>query len=173
MTVPSKVRIAGPADYQECWRLFLQLHNENGVFKLAPEKVNWVLVRLLDPSSIPPNDTGMRGAVGVIGPVGALEGIAVLTISSYWYSNEMHLEEFAVFVDPEHRKSNHAQSLIQWMKDQVEITKLPLVTGIISNTRTEAKCRLYRRMLPKIGEFFLYNGLKGSDLTPALAARSS
>ena len=54
--------------------------------------------------------------------------------------------------------------------DQVEITQIPLMTGIISNIRTEAKCRLYRRMMPKIGEFF-YFGPKGNS--PALVAVSS
>jgi hypothetical protein len=62
--------------------------------------------------------------------------------------------------------------LVQWMKDQVEATQLPLVTGIISNHRTEAKCRLYRQMLPKIGEFF-YLSPKGSSVAVGLVAASS
>ena len=46
----------------------------------------------------------------------------------------------------------------------------PLVTGIMSNVRTEAKCRLYRTRFTKIGEFF-YLGPKGS--MPFVTAMSS
>ncbi len=83
-----------------------------------------------------------------------------------------HLEELIVFTDPEHRKSNHAQALIQWMKDQVKNTGLPLMTGIMSNHRTEAKVRLYSRMLPKVGAFFFLSP-KGGHMNPALVAASS
>lgn len=172
MSALSVVRTAKPEDNQEIWRLFLQGHKENGLFSLAPEKVDWLLNRILRPDLIPLGDTGTRGAIGVIGPVGALEGLVLVTLGSYWYSFDMHLEEYIVYVDPECRKSTHAEALVQWMKDQVEITKLPLVTGIISNYRTEAKCRLYRRMLPKVGEFF-YLGPKGSSMSPGLVAASS
>ncbi len=151
---PSVVRIAGPQDMQEVWRLFLQGHNENGLFQLSTNKVQWFLNRVLYPELIPMDDTGTRGVIGVIGPVGSLEGIILLMIGTYWYSEDRHLEEFLVFVDPEHRSSNHAKALIEWMKKQVEVTGLPLVTGILSTHRTEAKCRLYRRMLPKTGEFY-------------------
>lgn len=155
MTSPSIVRVAGPDDHQEVWRLFLQGHQENGIFRLAPHKVDWFIQRALNSNLIPLGDTGPRGVIGVIGPVGALEGIVFVMIGSYWYTEDKNIDEYIVFVDPEHRRSNHVQSLVQWMKDQVEITGIPLITGIISNYRTEAKCRLYRRMLPKIGEFFV------------------
>jgi GNAT superfamily N-acetyltransferase len=172
MSAPSTVRIAKPDDYQEVWRLFLTGHRENGIFTLSPNKVNWILNRILCPEQIPLGDTGVRGTIGVIGPIGSIEGLVLLTLGTYWYSEDLHLEEFLVLVDPEHRKTGHAQALVQWMKNQVEITQLPLITGIISNIRTEAKCRLYRRMLPKIGEFFCLTP-KGSTLTPGLVAVSS
>lgn len=161
MTCPSIVRTAKPDDYQEIWRLFLQGHRENGIFTLAPDKVQWFMNRALFPHLIPAGDTGPRGVIGVIGSVGSLEGVVFVTIGEFWYSADKHIEEFLVYVDPECRKSNHAHALIDWMKEQVEETGLPLMTGIISNERTEAKCRLYRRMLPKIGEFF-YLAPKGS-----------
>lgn len=172
INAPSVVRLAGPEDHGEIWRLFLQGHKENGIFSLAPAKVDWFLNRALRPDLIPLGDTGPRGVIGVIGAVGSLEGLVFLTIGTYWYSDEMHLEEYIIYTDPEHRKSNHVRALVQWMKDQVETTHLPLVTGIISNIRTEAKCRLYRQMLPKIGEFFCLSP-KGSTVSPALIALSS
>jgi hypothetical protein len=168
MTCPSIVRIAKPADHTEIWRLFLQGHRENGKFALAPEKVDWFLARALRPEMIPEWDTGPRGAVGVIGDVGKLEALVFVTIGTYWYSHDRHLEEFIVYVDPECRQSSHARVLIEWMKTQSDRTGLPLVTGIISTERTEAKVRLYRRMLEPVGAFFLYGG-KGSTSASSAA----
>lgn len=179
MTSPSAVRIAKPDDSQEIWRLFLQGHKENGIFRLAPEKVDYFMWRCLHGGQLPPTDTGSRGVIGVIGEPGALEALALLVIGEYWYTTEKHLEEMLVYVDPEHRKSHHARVLVSWMKRQSELTGLPLLTGVISNDRTEAKCALYRRMLTdverrcgKVGEFFLYLGNKGSSPSLAVAASS-
>lgn len=161
MTCPSIVRVARPDDRQEIWRLFLQGHRENGQFELAPEKVDYFVNRALYPEAIPQWDNGPRGVIGVIGDVGCLEALVFVTIGTYWYSHDRHLEEFIVYVDPECRKSVHARTMIEWMKHQSDLTGLPLVTGVISNERTEAKVRLYRRLLPPVGAFFLYGG-KGS-----------
>lgn len=168
----SVVRTATPADYQEIWRLFLQSHKENGLFEIEPLKVQWLLNRVLYPQAIHPEDTGPRGVIGVIGDVGRLEGLVFVTIGEYWYSSQKHIQEFLVYVDPECRKSGHAQALVQWMKDQSAITKLPLLTGIVTNHRTEAKCRLYRRMLPKVGELFMVVP-NGAGASPALSIPSS
>ena len=168
MACPSIVRIAQPADHTEIWRLFLQGHRENGKFSLAPEKVDWFLSRALRPEMIPEWDTGPRGAIGVIGDIGKLEALVFVTLGSYWYSHDRHLEEFIVYVDPECRQSAHARVLIEWMKHQSDRTGLPLVTGIISTERTEAKVRLYRRMLEPVGAFFLYGG-KGSTSASSAA----
>jgi hypothetical protein len=155
MVCPSIVRVAGPQDYTEVWRLFLQGHHENGQFALAPEKADWHIKRALFPDMIPPWDTGFRGAIGVIGEVGKLEAAVFVGIGSFWYSHARHIEEYIVYVDPECRRSFHARALINWMKERSEATQLPLLTGVISNARTEAKVKLYERMLPKIGAFFL------------------
>lgn len=155
--VREPVRIAGPSDAQEVWRLLLQSFNENGMLSLAPDKVGWFMARCLDPSLIHPEDTGTRGVIGVIGPVGALKALAFLTIGEMWYSYDKNIEEFVVYVDPEHRRgTHHIDALHDWMKEQTEITGLPLISGIMSNKRTEEKCRLYKRRFQKIGEFYLH-----------------
>ncbi len=170
MVCQSIVRIAGPDDRQEIWRLFLSSHRENGQFSLAPDKVDYFLSRALHPHMIPPWDTGPRGVVGVIGPVGALEGLAFIVIDEFYYTHDKHLSEYVVYVDPECRRSFHARALIKWMKQQAEICGLPLFTGIISTERTKAKVDLYGRMLPKIGEFFLYRGDKATAVSSAAVA---
>ena len=165
---PSIVRVATLDDRTEIWRLFLQSHRENGIFPLAPEKVDFFLTRALAPEYIPADDTNTRGIVGVIGSPGALEAMAFIVIGSFWYSEQKHLEDFTVYVDPECRQSSHAKVLIEWMKRQASLARLPLLAGIMSNSRTEAKCRLYRRSMHKVGELFLemptVNSVMGSSL---------
>lgn len=166
MSFPSIVRIATVNDSSEIWRLFLQSHKENGLFQLSPDKVKWFMKRCLVPESIAPDDIGMRGVIGVIGKPGQLEALAFICVGSFaWYSDEKAINDCLVYVDSECRKSNHAHALIEWMKEQVEITHLPLTAAVMTNHRTEAKCRLYQRMLPKVGEIF--------HLKPQLAAASS
>lgn len=165
MSSPSVVRIAKPDDKMEIWRLCLNHHNENGVFPLAPEKVDFFINRVLYADRIPPNDTGARGVIGVIGPRGSLEAIAFLLLSECWYTRQRHIEELMVYVDAEYRHSDHAKALLQWMRDQSQNTGLPLLSGVMSNHRTEAKCRLYRRAFPKVGELFML-----SPMTVALSS---
>lgn len=160
---PSVVRQATQLDHQEVWRLFLMAHRENGLFKLAPQKVEYFLQRALNPQNIHPQDIGPRGEVAVIGAQGKLEAIGFMLISQFWYSEDYHLEELVVFVDPECRHSEHAKKMIEWMKKSADTLKIPLLTGIISRDRTEAKIRLYDRYLPRIGGFYLYP-LTGKDV---------
>ena len=168
----SKIRVAGPKDYDEVWRLLMLGHDENALFPLSPGKVKWFVNRMLDPDSIPPEETGVRGIIGVVGEVGSLEGLAFIITGEFWYTEAKHLEELIIFVDPEHRRSDHAKSLLNWAKSLPDTTGLPLLTGILSNDRVEAKCRLYQRILPKIGEFFFVSP-KGGNVMPALVAASS
>jgi hypothetical protein len=156
MTVPSVIRKATPFDAPEIWRLFLQLHRENGIFEISPHKVTSFMDRALHPERIPSWDTGPRAQIGVIGPQGKLEAVVFILISQFWYSEDYHLEELLVFVDSDCRKSRHAITCVQWMKSLADELKIPLMTGIISKHRTAAKIRLYDRMLPRIGAFYLY-----------------
>lgn len=151
---PSIVRKAIAADIPEIWRLFLMAHRENGIFKLAPHKVEYFLNRAIYP--VPPGDTGPRGQVAVIGSPGKLEAIVFVLLGSFWYSEEIHLEELLVYVDPEYRISEHAKACIDWMKRTSDDLDIKLLTGIISKDRTQAKMRLYDRFLPRIGAFYLY-----------------
>ena len=153
---PSIVRIAKPWDAPEIWRLFLQLHRENGLFAIAPQKVTVLMDRALHPEGILPTDIGPRAQIGVIGNPGRLEAVVFVLISSFWYSNDLHLEELLVYVDPECRATCHAKACVNWMKGLADGLEIPLLTGIISKERTAAKIRLYDRMLPRIGAFYFY-----------------
>lgn len=159
------VRRATPADRDSIWELFRILHAENGAFTLSENKVNYLLDRVLHPERIPEGDMGVRGYMGVIGDVGKIEAFILLIIGSYWYSEELMLEELANFVHPEHRKgTKHAETLLKYAKHLSDsLDKTPLIIGIISNHKTEAKVRLYRRHFEMTGAFFLHNRKTGSD----------
>ena len=88
----------------------------------------------------------------------------MLRIGPVWYSNDMVLEEKAIFVDHEFRsaKGGRARKLVDWSKRMADELELPLAIGVLSNHRTEAKIRLYERMVGKpAGVYFLYNGKTG------------
>lgn len=156
MSSPSVVRPAVPEDRGEVWRLFKLLHSENAIFPISDTKVDYYINRLLHPETIAPDDTGPRGFLGVIGPVGALEGCIMLTVGSVWYSEAWSLDEHLNFVDPAHRASNHSKALIQFAKDCADQVGIRLVIGILSTKRTKAKVRLYERQLTPAGCFFIH-----------------
>lgn len=148
MTYPGRVHIADRKDEEELMELCRQLHRENGLFALNEDKVRDMLRRAF-------NRDG--GIIGVIGESGKIEGIIYLLISSFWYSNEHHAEELFNFVPKKYRKSKNASELIDFAKWASDQMKMPLLIGVISNEKTEAKIRLYQRRLKKpIGSFFLY-----------------
>lgn len=156
MTSPSVVRPAVPEDKAEVWRLFKALHAENALFKISDEKVEFYINRLLNPETIKAEDTGPRGFIGVIGPVGALEGCIMLTIGAVWYSEEWTLDEHLNFVDPQYRRSEHAKALIDFAKNCADKIGVRLVIGVLSTKRTAAKVRLYERKLMPAGAFFIH-----------------
>src|SRR5437879_10465909 len=151
MSSLSIVRRAMPEDRDGVWELLRLLHAENAMFSLSDDKLNWLLNRVLQPESIPEGDTGARGFMGVIGPLGALEGFILMMLGTFWYSDDIILEEYANFVHPDHRRSDHAKVLLSYSRHISDQVGIPLVVGIISNIRTAAKVRLYRRQLPEAG----------------------
>lgn len=147
-TVPSEVRFADPCDMPQLMDLCRLLHEENGWLKMSEDKVHRVLMSHY-------NRTG--GLIGVIGTPDCLQGAVVLQMSSMWYSDEPILEELFSFVPPQFRRSTHAKALIEFAKNTAAQIGVPLLMGLISNERTEAKIDLYRRRLGKpAGAFFVH-----------------
>lgn len=146
MTAQSIVRLANPDDEEGIMALCRMLHEENGLFPLDDDMVRDTIRKAFN----------KQGFIGVIGAKDALEGIIYMVISNFWYSKKPHLEELFNYVHPDHRKSEHAKSLIEFAK-KCATNDIRLVIGVISNTRTEAKIRLYERRLGKpAGAFFVY-----------------
>ena len=138
----------------EIYRLLMELYNENALFSLDEKKVRET-IRLATQRK--------GGVIGVIDGPNGLEGSVGLSITQWWYTSEYHLGEYWCFVKEECRQSNHAKDLINFAKWCAETMNMPLHMGIITTKKTAAKERLYRRVLPKVGAFFLFNA-KGVSL---------
>lgn len=143
-----EVRLAVPADEDKIIAMISLLHDENGLFPLSQAKVRTYMQRYFR----------REGAlIGVIGPVGDPVGSIYLEIGQPYYSEAWYLNEAWNFVHPDHRRSDYAKKLLSWAKSMSEQMKLPLMVGIVSNHRTEAKIRLYEKQLEKAGAFFVWN----------------
>lgn len=152
-----KVRQGTPDDIHSMMDLALQACGENGFLNPEPLKLLndiWAALNL------------DKGIVGIIGEPGEqIEGAVLLRIGPNWYSNDLLVEEKAIFVHPDFRaaKGGRARRLCEFSKEVADKLDLPLVIGVLSNTRTAAKVRLYERIFGEpAGVFFLYNARTGA-----------
>ena len=151
------VRIGVPEDIHPMMDLALQACDENGFVNPNPQKLLAEIWPALNLSS---------GIVGIIQDEGSgLEGAILLRIGTMWYSDEQVLEEKAIFIHPNYRsaKGGRARRLCEFSKNAADELGIPLIIGVLSNHRTEAKVRLYERQFGKpSGAFFLYNAQTGA-----------
>lgn len=150
-----RIRFARPADLPELMALCRNLSQENAIAPMMDDIVCAELERCIAKDG---------GFIGVIGNVGEpIEGAICLRFSSLWYnSSYWWLEDKFVHVLQKYRASSNGNDLIEWAiwwRDQLQI---PLMLGIVSNERTEAKIALYRRKLgPMSGALFLVGAKTG------------
>lgn len=129
---------------------------ENAVTKADPQKLLrdiWPALNL------------DHGVVGIIG-TDPIEAAILLRIEPFWYGpdDEPCLLERAIFVHPEYRKGNigRARLLCDWAKNVSIALDKPLIIGVLSTTRTEAKQRLYEREFGEpAGVYFIYGAKTG------------
>jgi hypothetical protein len=156
------VRIGGPEDVHPMMELALQACEENGFVDPNPQKLLaeiWPALNL---------DHGLVGIIQDGG--GQLEGAILLRVGPMWYSDANVLEERAIFIHPEFRnaKGGRARRLCEFSKRAADTLEVPLMIGVLSNHRTEAKVRLYERQFGKpSGAFFLYNAQTGTQRVAA------
>jgi GNAT superfamily N-acetyltransferase len=100
------------------------------------------------------------GLVGVIGkPDGEIEGFVLLRTGTRWYSNNLIIEEKLIFVHPDYRnaKGGRARRLCEFSQKAADALGLPLIIGVLSDIRTEAKIRMYERQFGKqTGAYWVY-----------------
>lgn len=160
-----KIRLGTPNDEAPVLELALKAWEENGITNVNSNK----MLGMIKPALYL-----WQGLVGIIGAPGErIEAAILLRMSQQWYSDDWILEEKAIFVDPEFRsrkesktrenqKIGHARALCDFSKKVSNELNVPLVIGVLSNQRTEAKIRLYERNFgAPAGAFFLYNATTG------------
>jgi hypothetical protein len=162
-----EIRIGTPEDEDAMLALAIKAWEENGIKDINPTK----MLGMIRPALYL-----WHGLVGIIGKPGEkIEGAVLLRTSEMWYSDSPMLEEKAIFVDPEFRTNRghkirasqgygHARALCEFSKRVADELGLPLIIGVLSNQRTEAKVRFYERSFgPPAGAFFLYNVQTGHN----------
>lgn len=167
----SELRIAGAAEEADLMAFCYELWEDNGqqFFSFDADKVRGLIRRSFE-------RTG--GLFAVIGEPGKIEGGALLLLDPYYYTSDFALFEQFSYVRPAFRQTRHAKTLVHWAMNMAENLKLLLFIGILSNTRTLAKVRLYRRMIgDPAGAYFVYRpkSLLGvsSDTGPVTGSASS
>jgi GNAT superfamily N-acetyltransferase len=149
-----KVRLAVEEDIPQLVAMGRELHRENGLMPISETRIYQMARRAVARD---------RVICGVIGPVGGIEGIIVIMVGQFWYTDFPHLEELFAYIKPEFRRSNRAKALVEFAKKSAIELNAPLLIGIVSNKQTEAKIRLYRRQLgDPAGAYFLYNAKTGA-----------
>lgn len=150
------IRLATPNDVHDVMALALSACDENGFVDPNPQKLLaeiWPALNL---------DHGLVGLIGKEG--GKPEGAILLRIGTMWYSDHQVLEEKAIFIHPDYRnaKGGRARKLCEFSKQVADSLGIPLLIGVLSNHRTEAKVKLYERQFGKpSGAFFLYGATTG------------
>jgi GNAT superfamily N-acetyltransferase len=144
----TEIRLADEHDEFEIFKLCSMMHSEQPYHPLEWDRVV-PMVRLATSRT--------RGIIGVIGERHDLKAAIFLLLDQIWYSNDWQLLEFFNYVRPEARRSSYARDLIKYAKTCADSLNVDLTVGVFSNIRTDQKCRLYGRLIPKMGEFFSYS----------------
>lgn len=129
------------------------MHEENGLFPLDEPRVRGLIESVLGPS--PPQPSPI---IGVVGSPGDIEATMCLTLNRFFYTDQWHLTDIWFFIRPDCRKKMLIESLIGFAKSCAFKAHLPYLSGVLSNHRTEAKVRIFRRYFgDPIGSAFLYD----------------
>ena len=151
-----EVRVAGPQDLQALMELALAACEENGFVDPNPNKLAHELWPALHLD---------HGTIGVIGePNKQIEAAVLLRIGAMWYSDQMVVEEKAIFIHPDFRdaKGERAKKLCRFSKSVADSLNIPLMIGVLSNERTKAKVKFYEKEFGKAsGAYFLYGAKTG------------
>lgn len=158
----SFVRLGGAADADAIFGLLRKQHEENGVFDFAEGIVRNTIHTLIH--------NRLAGVVGVIdGPDGVVATVGLSMTQGAWYTSDRTLFELWSFVHPDHRRSSHVRSLLNFSKQCVDLmsasgepTSFSSIVKMSSGT--ERKCQLYARQAEQVGTFslYLYNAPKGT-----------
>lgn len=165
---PAHVRFVKPADVTELCQFLEAAHNDNAIFKISKTKVLDVVRDACYPM-IEAKYWEHPVVVVIDGDDGKIAASLGMMFEQFWYTDEWSLCERWCFVREEYRRSTYAKDLLNWGMWFSDRLKLPFLTGVMSTHRTEAKVKLYGRLMRHIGGFFMHNmGLAGGPLAKEL-----
>lgn len=137
------------------------LHGEIGIFPIVEHKVRQMIREAV---TGPPKLRG--GLIGAIGDPGQIQGSICIQLGSYWYTDQQVFSERWNFVLPGFRHTSASQDLIAFARAMSDEFDIPLMISIVSNERTAAKVRLYRKQLGEpLGAFFAHNAKRKGELS--------
>jgi len=142
------VQLAQPHMAEEITDVLLEGRDEGFVFPPDREIVLEFVKSIM-------NKNG--GLLGVIVGDSGIEGVIGVKLDKFWFADQWYLVDLFTFVHPEFRRSTRAKCLLAFAKKCAKEMNLPLLMGIMSNIRTEAKSRLYERQFDRAGNYFVYN----------------
>jgi len=160
VTTEAVVRVGQPEDEDGVMVLARLIHKEIGMFNIDEDK---------GLTQIRPALRKEHGIVGVIGKKDNLEGFILLRVSTNWYSPKPFLEEMCVFVHPDYRNAvdSRVRKLLDFSKKCSDELQMPLMIGVLSNQRTDAKVKFYQRTFgDPAGAFFIYGAKTGQSEEP-------
>ena len=154
-----KVRIGTPSDVHPFMDLVMACTRENALIHPDPEKILGEVWAALNRD---------HGIVGIIGEEdGApLEAGILLRVSEMWYSKDSVVDERGLFVRPDFRsaKGGRASRLCEFAKNVQRTLEMPLVIGVLSTSRADAKVRLYERQFgPASGGYWIVGAKTGAQ----------
>ena len=150
MSSPSYVQFARAGDEHAIFALCMMAHAEIGLSRVNKDKVLDMIHRCVRKDG---------GVIGLIKDAeGNIEAGTGLRIGEgRWYSSEMQLYDIFTFVHPAHRKSRHAQALLQFQKDFANSMAMELIVAVTTNKELMQKMRLFQRTYHQIGAVFGFN----------------
>ena len=141
------VQLAQPHMAEEITDVLLEGRDEGFVFPPDREIVLEFVKSIM-------NKNG--GLLGVIIGDSGIEGVIGVKLDKFWFADQWYLVDLFTFVHPEFRRSTRAKCLLAFAKKCAKEMNLPLLMGIMSNIRTEAKSRLYERQFDRAGNYCVY-----------------
>ena len=148
----TSVRLATRNDADGVMRCLRMMHDENGLFTLAEDRVKSIISNAL----VPPRDMVVPPMIGVIGDKD-IEATICLTLSQLYYTSDWHLADLWCYIRPDCRKKMYIDPLLEFAKECSDKVGVPLLTSVISNKRTEAKIRIFSRHFGvPLGAAFIY-----------------
>lgn len=136
------IRRAVAADLERLVALAALMHAESRfrIFRFAPHKVRAVLQGLID------SPDGGLVLVAVDDETGEIVGAMALLCAEQWFSDELVVQDFGLFVDPKHRGGVAAVRLVaegeRWARERGART---YELGINTGVAVERTARLFER----------------------------